>query len=342
MKKITFIIPLLLCISIVGCSYTDTKSSSTKPFKRESPPVIDVSSNDTVTNDCCYTGEKLTETEKSNIPFMAIIENSKDARPQSGLSEADIIFETMAEGGIPRFIALFHKNTPKQIGPIRSARPYFLSIAEEYNLPFAHCGGSDEALSTIKTDSSIKSINEIVNGSYFYRDTSRKAPHNLYTSADKIRKYITSKNIKADIASNLSFDNSFWKNKDLSNATVVNLKLNNFYVTNYKFVNGKYEKYMDGVKSIDKNNNLPLTFSNIVVQQTPIKIQSDNLHLDIAMIGKGSGYLFSNGKVEKILWSRSTSNTQTELTTEDGNKVYLSKGNTIWHIIDNSVTPAYN
>ncbi|GFP77999.1 DUF3048 domain-containing protein [Clostridium fungisolvens] len=342
MKKITFIIPLLLCISIVGCSYTDTKSSSTKPFKRESPPVIDISSNDTVTNDCFYTGENLTETEKSNIPFMAIIENSKDARPQSGLSEADIVFETMAEGGIPRFIALFHKNTPKQIGPIRSVRPYFLSIAEEYNLPFAHCGGSAEALSTIKADSSIKSINEIANGAYFYRDASRKAPHNLYTSADKIRKYITSNNIKIDITSNLSFDNSFWKNEDLANATVVNLKLNNFYTTNYKFVNGKYEKYMDGVKSIDKNNNIPLSFTNIVVQQTPIKIQSDNLHLDIAMIGKGSGYLFSNGKVEKILWSRTTSNTQTELTTADGNKVYLAKGNTIWHIIDNSVTPTYN
>ncbi|GKU26100.1 DUF3048 domain-containing protein [Clostridium folliculivorans] len=342
MKKITFIIPLLLCISIVGCSYTDTKSSSTKPFKRESPPVIDISNNNAVTNDCWYTGEDLTEAEKSNIPFMAIIENSKDARPQSGLSEADIVFETMAEGGIPRFIALFHKNTPKQIGPIRSARPYFLSIAEEYNLPFAHCGGSAEALLTIKTNPDIKSINEIVNGSYFYRDNSRKAPHNLYTSADKIRKYITSSNMKTDMVSNLSFDNSFWKKEDLTNATVVNFKLNNFYTTNYKFVNGKYEKYMDNVKAIDKNNNLSLSFTNIVVQQTPIKVQSDNLHLDINMIGKGTGYLFSNGKVEKIRWSRGSSNSQTELTTEDGNKVYLAKGNTIWHIIDNSVTPKYN
>ncbi|QAA30697.1 DUF3048 domain-containing protein [Clostridium manihotivorum] len=342
MKKIAYFIILAMCISLFGCTSNERKTSI-KPFKREEPPLIDLNdSTDNKDDACCYTEENLTEDEKNNTAFMAIIENSKDARPQSGLSEADLVFETMAEGGIPRFIALFHKNSPKQIGPIRSVRPYFISIAKEFNVPFAHCGGSEEALSIIKSTSSINNINEISNGEYFYRDNSRKAPHNLYTTANQIRKYISTKNIKTDLKCNFNFDNKFWERENMDKATTIELGVNKSYSTSYKYVNGRYEKYMDGVKVIDKNNNLPVTFSNVVIQNTDIKLQSDNTHLDINLIGKGTGFVFSSGKVKRVTWQRNSENEQTELFTEDGNKVCFSKGTTIWHIIDNSVTSKYN
>lgn len=72
-----------------------------------------------------YTGNILESDSIDNIPFMCIIENSRAARPQSGLSEADIVYETMAEAGIPRFLAVFYENSPEVIGPVRSVRPYF-------------------------------------------------------------------------------------------------------------------------------------------------------------------------------------------------------------------------
>ena len=75
-----------------------------------------------------YTGEEVNKKTLDNIAVLAIVENSIDARPQSGLNAADIVYETMAEGGIPRFIALFQKNSVAKIGPIRSVRPYFLDI----------------------------------------------------------------------------------------------------------------------------------------------------------------------------------------------------------------------
>ncbi|WP_160670385.1 DUF3048 domain-containing protein [Clostridium sp. C8-1-8] len=342
MKKIAYFIILAMCISLFGCA-SNEKKTSIKPFKREQPPLINLNGGtDDKDEACCYTEENLTEDEKNNTPFMAIIENSKDARPQSGLSEADIVFETMAEGGIPRFIALFHKNSPKQIGPIRSVRPYFISIAKEFNVPFAHCGGSEEALSIIKNTPSVNNINEISNGEYFYRDNSRKAPHNLYTTASQIRKYIDSKKIKTDLKCSFNFDNKFWERGNMDKATKIDLSINKSYSTTYKYVNGKYEKYMDGVKVVDKNNNLPVTFSNVVIQNTDIKLQSDNTHLDINLIGKGTGFVFSSGKVTKVNWQRNSENEQTELFTEDGNKVCFSKGTTIWHIVDNSVTSKYN
>lgn len=108
-----------------------------------------------------YTGNILESDSIDNIPFMCIIENSRAARPQSGLSEADIVYETMAEAGIPRFLAVFYENSPEVIGPVRSVRPYFLDISKEHDLPFAHCGGSAEALATISSDESLNSINEI-------------------------------------------------------------------------------------------------------------------------------------------------------------------------------------
>jgi hypothetical protein len=87
-----------------------------------------------------YTGEEVNKEILDNIAVLAIVENSINARPQSGLNAADIVYETLAEGGIPRFIALFQKNKAEKVGPIRSARSYFLDISKEYNLPFAHCG----------------------------------------------------------------------------------------------------------------------------------------------------------------------------------------------------------
>ena len=110
---------------------------------------------------------------------MVVIENSKASRPQSGLNDADIVYETMAEGGISRFIALFQKNDAKVIGPVRSLRPYFIDISEEYNLPFAHCGGSDEALACVKSEN-LMSMDEMANSSSYWRDSVRKAPHNLH------------------------------------------------------------------------------------------------------------------------------------------------------------------
>lgn len=282
-----------------------------------------------------YTGEKIDANTFNNIPFMAIIENSKDARPQSGLSKADIVYETMAEGGIPRFIALFQKNDPNKIGPIRSARAYFLNISKEYSLPFAHCGYSDEARAMIENEK-LMSLNEFFYGKYYLRDNQRKAPHNLYTSAASLRNIIQEKGNNKPNNIKFAFDKNFWTSENLNVANNIDLKLNRYYETDYSFRNGKYYKAMDGENSIDKENNIPITAINIIIQITDIKLQKDNQHLDIALVGEGTGYAFSNGKYTKIIWSKKDMTSQTILKDENGLDLKLSPGNTWWHIIDKS------
>lgn len=281
-----------------------------------------------------YTGLELTKESYNNIPFMVIVENSRPARPQSGLSEADIVYETMAEGGIPRFIALFHSNSPKEIGPVRSARPYFLTIAKEYDLPFGHCGGSPAALEAIQKEK-LMSMNEFAYGGYYWRDNSRKAPHNLYTSADKIRRLIENKNYVKPATASLKFDKSYWE-KSLSPARNITMKLSAYYNTSYEFKDDLYYKYMDGEISVDRPTNANITAANIVVQITDIKTLSDG-RLEIRLIGQGKGYVISGGKYMEITWLKADEKSPTILKDAEGNVVSLSPGNTWWHITDNKL-----
>ena len=327
---------LLLCIIISisfilqGCS----KKAESIATPNQPPPTKTESSVKTSQKYFSpYTGEEVKKEILDNIAVLAIVENSVDARPQSGLNAADIVYETMAEGGTPRFIALFQKNNAEKVGPIRSARPYFLDISKEYNLPFAHCGGSAEALVKIKNEN-LMSMNEMTYASTYWRDSLRKAPHNLYTSTEKLRELVKTKDFVKAPTVKLKFDKSYWDNAKSPKATDVLLKINKNYNTSYNYKDGLYLKSMDGKSSTNKENKLPLAFKTIVVQITSIKKQADGQHLDISLIGNGDGYVISNGKFIKMHWSKKDATSQTLLTDESGNNLPLNPGKTWWNIVD--------
>ncbi|WP_102401625.1 DUF3048 domain-containing protein [Haloimpatiens massiliensis] len=334
-KKTVFSIILCICF-FQGCSF---------PFNFGKKQVNSPAPNNTITEDkrpvekkeeryiSQFTGEEVNKDSFANTPFMVIIENSKASRPQSGLNSSDIVYETVAEGGIPRFIALFQKNNCKKVGPVRSARNYFIDIAAEYKLPFAHCGGSQEALNRILKNKE-KSINEISNSAYFFRDKTRKPPHNLYTDSDKIRTYIKKVNFESNSPIKFNFDKEYWEDPSLLSAQEVNINLNKYYTTSYYFKDNKYTKYMDNNISVDALTNEPLYCSNIVIQLTDISLQDDALHLNIRLTGQGSGYLISNGKFIKIKWVKKNHNSQTTLLDENENTIPLSPGRTWWHIVN--------
>jgi hypothetical protein len=323
---------LILSISFVATGCTKKPKPITIP-NQSAPTEIKPPVNNPQKYFSAYTGEEVKKEILDNIAVLAIVENSIDARPQSGLNNADIVYETLSEGGIPRFIALFQKSEAEKVGPIRSARSYFLDISKEYNLPFAHCGGSEEALVKIKNEN-LMSMNEMTYGSTYWRDKQRKAPHNLYTSTEKLRDLVKAKNFVKAPTVKLKFDKSYWENDKLPQATNVLLKINKFYNTSYTYKDGLYYKSMDGTASTNKEDNLPLAFKNIVVQITSIKLQADGDHLAIALVGQGNGYVISNGKFTKMHWYKKDVTSQTQLTTEQGNDLPLNPGTTWWNIVD--------
>ena len=288
-----------------------------------------------------YTGEECDEGSTNNIPFMVMVENSPASRPQSGLSQADIIYETSAEGGIPRFMALFHSKSPSVIGPVRSVRPYYITLSKENSLPFAHCGGSLDALNEIKQDSSIMSINEISKEHYFWRDHSRKAPHNLYTSSEKIRDLISNSSWDVKPQNFYNFNSKYYDNDQFKTCDSISIKINRHYNTSYTYENNLYTKYMDGEVALDKESNEPLQFSNVIIQKTNINLGNDGLHLDVDLIGEGSGLLLTNGRIVDITWKKSSELSKTTIYDTEGNELPLSQGKTIWHIVDKNCNINY-
>lgn len=120
--------------------------------------------------------------ELNKRPVTAImIENSPDARPQSGLKDAGIVFEAVAEGGITRFNALFLESQPDYIGPVRSVRPYYIDLFLPFDAAIAHAGGSGEGLAKLGA-LRVKDLDFLKFPSAYHRVSNRFAPHNLYTS----------------------------------------------------------------------------------------------------------------------------------------------------------------
>lgn len=112
----------------------------------------------------------------------AMLDNIPVARPQAGIAEASVVYEALVEGGLTRFMAVYPETAvSKRIGPVRSARPYFIDWALEYDAQYVHVGGSPEALTKIE-DVDARDLNEMHAGAAFWRDRTRDAPHNTYTS----------------------------------------------------------------------------------------------------------------------------------------------------------------
>ena len=119
-----------------------------------------------------------------------MIDDLGAARPQSGLSSASVVWQAPAEGGIPRYMAIFQDSLPKEIGPVRSSRYYYIAWAAEWRAVYAHAGGSPQAKATLAAKGRgqyVYNIDEFRYSGTFHRVTFRSAPHNLYTTGAKLR-----------------------------------------------------------------------------------------------------------------------------------------------------------
>ena len=132
-----------------------------------------------------FTGERVAE-EVTTRPILATINNHPQARPQSGLASADVVYEMLAEGDVTRFLALFQSEIPESIGPIRSARSYFIDIANGLDTFYIAHGYSPEAKSMLERKV-VENINGMhYDGTFFKRSSARKAPHNSYISGENV------------------------------------------------------------------------------------------------------------------------------------------------------------
>ena len=257
-----------------------------------------------------------------------MIENSEYARPQSGLSQASVVYEAIAEGGITRFLALFQDTNPSDVGPIRSVRPYYLQWALGFDAPLAHVGGSPEALNDIKTWGA-KDLDQFFNSGAYHRTSTRDAPHNVYTAVDTLTQLSIAKGY-----TNSTF--TPWVRKaeaasKLPTAKTIDMTLSGpIYNVHYDYdaVSNSYKRSEAGAPHLDANGSVQISPKVVVGLVTPYGIQSDGKHSDYGTIGSGPVYVFQDGLVSVGSWHKADDKGPMTFTDAAGSPLALNPGQT--------------
>ncbi|NIM47618.1 MAG: DUF3048 domain-containing protein [Candidatus Aenigmarchaeota archaeon] len=278
-------------------------------------------------------GVMVTEDRAKRKPIAVSIENHTASRPQSGLNKASLVYEALAEGGITRFLAFFQENDVFEIGPVRSARPYFLDWLSEFDALFAHCGGSVDALDLI-VPYGIKDLDEFRWGTQgYWRDSSRYAPHNLYTSTEKLYEIAKKAGYKTTaLILGYSFKEDLEKSKrpEESNITI---GFNYPYNVSYKYdpKTNYYLRSVAGASHTDRITDEQIKAKNIVVIFMPTSYgytKKGEQAVFMETIGSGEALVFFDGTFTHGTWKKDSRTSRTKFLDSKGEEIKFNAGTT--------------
>lgn len=293
------------------------------------------------------TGEGI-DGDNFSYPIAIVIDNHIDAYPLFGLEDAKLVYEAPVEGGLTRFLAFYVSDQEiDKIGPVRSARGYFLDWIKPFDSLFVHCGGSPEALVRIINED-IFDFNEFFKANYFWRDKNKSAPHNVITDLYKIREYIE------DNREEVSF--SSWKFKEADDENKEELKeyeednkrdvknpvieidyliKENRVKWNYDSERGVYVRDMN-----EKDFNKEITAETVIIQEVETEVVDKELRLKMGTMGEGKAVICSKGECEEVKWEK---NSEAERTIYyNGNREFEFNPGNFWiQIVDQEVGYSY-
>lgn len=273
-------------------------------------------------------------------PLAIMLDNQYSARPQAALSEADVIYEILAEGLITRYMAVFYGTMPKHVGPIRSSRPYFVEKALEFNPYYVHVGGSMAALSDIRKYK-MADIDGLSSGA-FWRENHKKAPHNMYSSSEVLLKdalrlkylehvdvsflkfYETYTELEGEPATEIAF-----AYKEPTQSDKIG------YTTSYSYndEDSLYYRYTNGNPHVDEDDEEQLTCTNILVQYAKTQVIDSEGRLQIDLVGKGEGKYYTSGSFIEVVWEKPTPESLTQFFDLQGEPLTLNPGVTWFQVM---------
>lgn len=274
-----------------------------------------------------------------------VIENSLDARPQSGLHDAGIVFEAIAEGGITRFIGLYQDTRPQYVGPVRSLRPYYIDFSSPFDASVAHVGGSPEALAQIRGGG--KDLDQFFNSGAYWRQPTREAPHNVYTSFDRLDALNQSKGYTASVPKSWARK----KEKPIPTPTAKTIDVNissALYNSHYDYdsATNSYLRSEGGkphisTLSAEDGTGQQLHPKVVVVMAMGYGIQADGKHSEYAVNGSGTVYIFQDGEVLTGTWSKADRSSQFLFKDAAGADIKLSAGQTWVTVVSDASKVVY-
>lgn len=339
MKNWVFLIVLLLLIA--GCSKDKEETvDAEESFQEEKPEVKEPDNTDEEEMEVLpyaapFSGER-SEVAFTNRPVLVTINNHPKARPQSGIGSADIIYEMVAEGSVTRLLALFQSDMPDEVGPVRSARDYFIDISKGLDAFYVAHGYSPEAKQML-ANGVVDHINGMqYDGTLFRRSSDRVAPHNSYTSGDRILEGMKKVGARTEIEKMPSL--SFYESaKDVplgALATVIDVRYGAsedfHHIYSYDTLTQQYSRSSGGSITIDRDTSEEVRLANVLFFEVPHQTidTAGRQQLDLASGGKG--YLFQAGVMKEIEWQQIDG---VLVPMENGQPAKLVPGNSWIHLV---------
>jgi Protein of unknown function (DUF3048) N-terminal domain/Protein of unknown function (DUF3048) C-terminal domain len=302
-QKAAVITAVILLIAVLGFgAYAFTKDEPKNATPKTAAEIKKAPTSNTVASK--LTGRQVPPAI-NQLPVTAVmIENSLEARPQSGLYDAGVVFEAIAEGGITRFLALYQDTSPEAVGPIRSVRPYYIDWAQGFDAPIAHVGGSPEALARIRSEG-IKDLDQSFNAGAYDRVRSKAAPHNVFTSIARLNELEQKKGYGE------SKYTGFVRKKDTPSKTptakVINLAISSVkYNVSYTYdmASNSYLRNLAGSPHIEAATSKQINPKVVIAMVIPYSIQADGKHSNYGTIGSGPVTIFQDGIATTGTWNK--------------------------------------
>ncbi len=256
-----------------------------------------------------------------------------------------MVWQAPAEGGIPRYMLLFQDGVPGDVGPVRSARYYFLGWAAEWRAAYAHAGGSPQALRTLRTQGHgqlVYNVDQFAwSDFYFWRVRNRFAPHNLYTNGTRLRQL--AKNVGA--VSTATPQKPVWtfapeaalEDRPTGGTIETDYLANHIRYAYDRATNTYLRSVSPGVKQVDASTGKRVAPKNVVVMYVRFGALNDSHpekgRLEADFIGTGKAYVATNGRTVAARWVKSTLTGPTRFLDSTGKPVALSAGQTFIQVM---------
>ena len=262
------------------------------------------------------------------------VENSSAARPQAGLADADVVYESLAEGGIPRFNALFHSVLPVRVGPVRSARLSDTYLVPQYNALFAYSGASEAVRQEIAA-AGIDDLGMESHPGLYERDAARSAPHDVFSSVVDLQAAAADTGYETVVAPRtLVFGDLPEEFAEAAVATRLEIPFagGNDVTWIWDEAAGSWQRDIAGQPHADEGSNVPYLAANVVVLyaetvETDMRDSAGSVVLDIRLDGSGDAIVLRGGRRYDVRWT-SSPDTPPRFATADGIELPLAVGKT--------------
>jgi hypothetical protein len=269
-------------------------------------------------------------------PLAIVVENHTDARPQSGLDKASVVYEAIAEGGITRFLALFSSFDAEKVGPVRSVRTFFVDWAHGYNAYIAHVGGNMDALDKIKSERSLD-LDQFAHSKPYWREysTGLATEHTMYTSTSKLRDQAAT--LGYSTANNFTVykfkDDPTGADKELlpaSQKISVDFSNASYNATfQYDKETNSYKRLLAGKAHTDRVTKSQLNPKNVIVMTVARKAVVTRINeqgYEMTTVGSGKAKIFIDGKIIEGNWKKSSAADREIFYDSAGNEITFNRG----------------